>query len=948
MKHKSKKIALALVALFCIAPHRGVAIECIDLGQHTIIKVREAQLGAKSVIIGATYDGVVVALDYDGTLLWCREGDSATIIHDVWCDDITGDDIDEVLIASGDGYTYCIDGKRGELLWRFIPTPAPYQPPMYSVTIVKDRDAKQYVVCGSLDGSIYYLSTSGKLVKSVHSSKYSDLKGRIVKEVNIMAPDKIHYTNFLRPLPLPDGSDLLVIHANNNHMQGGGRIYLMEPLAESLYANFGDSKMGSEMGDLRVVDPDGDGKYELLYGASTLQDARFGRMVFEDRTYKNAVSQPSLVTGRYSGPAAYRVSLFLPYYKTESGDFDYVLFSSNSIFSYDASKPIEKDGYAERVVGKYTYFDYWNASEERLLVASSQDGGSCIYVIDTKDRDWMQSLANNEPRGKIAKIKDREIEVRKSLATFKKPTYQRDPVQVIGYEGAEFVEKCNLTNKAALELYQTVACKPQDIAWRSKIYGGTRSETQIDKRMKYVNTKEDIYEYYDVAYNKADGISFWGGHGNDPLFFAPEVLIEVVKRGAAKGKKTILVWPEMNSTGEEFDRIMENHIMPIAQAIKEYGGKISLRAKNIFYQGPIYTPTWSRILSGEFADTFIIAMEESTDKTQDLSFMGRMGLWMSGAVDGWAIRCTRDDSSFDRSRQFSSQRLANHFLRKTIYSLASGAKYIHNAYSMNPEHMSLVLELLDKEALYVPKREELLSISPVHLSVTDPTHEYLVEGENHKFVTMYSRDVEENEPMVFSHMSGTWLGASLTPWDFSTYASGVKDRRQNFVPSYPYGMVLITPVQEGVMADAGAPRGKLIDKLHPIYRNIMKEYITNGSEYLSKDGKERYAADKYYTQVAQDIEDGANKLPIVVRSTGGTQIGWVVAQVSSTHLRVTLVDGGSLNPNDGEVEIIFNGVTPKSITDILENSSYSARSGVKIDIPCGMFRFLDIELESKF
>ena len=193
------------------------------------------------------------------------------------------------------------------------------------------------------------------------------------------------------------------------------------------------------------------------------------------------------------------------------------------------------------------------------------------------------------------------------------------------------------------------------------------------------------------------------------------------------------------------------------------------------------------------------------------------------------------------------------------------------------------------------------------------------------------------------------MGGALTPWDYSTYASGVVDRRQNAIPNYPNGMVLITPVQEGAMARNDVPRGKLVDHLHPIYKNILKEYITDGVNYISADGKDTLRADEYYKQVEQDIKASAKQLPINVRSIDGKQLGWVVAQTSPTHLRLTLVDGGWLNPNNINVEVTFNTVNPIKVQDILSKEKLSVKDNkTTVIVPCGMFRFIDIELDGSF
>ena len=261
--------------------------------------------------------------------------------------------------------------------------------------------------------------------------------------------------------------------------------------------------------------------------------------------------------------------------------------------------------------------------------------------------------------------------------------------------------------------------------------------------------------------------------------------------------------------------------------------------------------------------------------------------------------------------------------------------------------MGLYLELIDKEALFVPQRNEIVSLSPVHLSITEPDERYLVESENHKWSVWYDKKTEENNPMVFSHMNASWLGGALTPWDFSRYASGVIDRRLNPIPSWPNGTVLITPIQNGPLADKNAVIGNMVDYLHPMYKDIMQEFITDGRDYISIDGKKRFKADEYYTTVEKAIKDGVNKLPVVVTNCNDAgQVGWVVAQVSPTHLRLTLVDGGFLNPRDQKVKVTFNGVEVVEMFDILDNTNYSigASNEVEVDVPCGMFRFIDIEI----
>ena len=197
--------------------------------------------------------------------------------------------------------------------------------------------------------------------------------------------------------------------------------------------------------------------------------------------------------------------------------------------------------------------------------------------------------------------------------------------------------------------------------------------------------------------------------------------------------------------------------------------------------------------------------------------------------------------------------------------------------------------------------------------------------------------------MVFSRMNGSWPSAPVTEWDFSRYAAGVKDRLLHFLPPYENGFVMITPPQRGVYASKNPVRGKLTDHLHPLYKNITKEYITDGKHYYSADGKKTYAADEYYKTIEADIKASATKLPLTVSG----EVAWVVAQTAPKHLRLTIIENGYINPNAQTATVSFHTVKPVKMTDLLSGEQFdtSAPSSVKVDILCGMFRFIDIELK---
>ena len=122
----------------------------------------------------------------------------------------------------------------------------------------------------------------------------------------------------------------------------------------------------------------------------------------------------------------------------------------------------------------------------------------------------------------------------------------------------------------------------------------------------------------------------------------------------------------------------------------------------------------------------------------------------------------------------------------------------------------------------------------------------------------------------------------------------------------------------------------------------MKEYITDGRHYYSADGKQQYAADEYYQVIEDDIKNSVSLMPLTVSG----DVAWVVAQSATNHLRLTLIDSGYINPHARTATVHFHKATPVKMVDVLEKTSFdiSDPTAISVDVPCGLFRFIDIEL----
>ncbi|MBE0393179.1 Lambda-carrageenase [Flavobacterium sp. PL0002] len=889
---------------------------------YTISKVRTAVKNGKSFIVGSSYEGTIVALRYDGKLIWENKL-SGFMNHDLWCEDITGDGIDEIFAANANGVLYCLNND-GTIKWQFKQNDAP----MYAVCVVSKNDIP-YIVCGGYDKNIYYLNADGTLKQTLTSSSYS--VNTTFGETT--APTRVHISNFLRKVKKADGTDMLAVLGTNNSMQVTGNMYLFDVLGTSVITPSVKINSGRPVGEMKVVSINGSSKI-LLGNSAHINDSGFLEFdPLNDGTPQHYYDISSI--SNKVGGFGYRVAQ--PEIIPNGAGYQYFVLFGNHIILLSPGQKIDN---AEILECSYSFNDMWkDPLTGNIILASSQSGGSDIHIIDPSKPDWKANYTSITSPGKIQKILDNTSALNSKMASFVKPSWERNPIEInLLYEN---------TIGLNTALYNTPIFVPQPSTfhaqdgdnWGRSSLTNLKYRDKRDGRRTYDWTEEQALSF--IYPNIAEtGIAYWGGHGNDPYMYSKQTSQKVIdETNSISGRKTVLIYPELEDSSADFQFVMNNLIYPLATYGKNKNLKLFIRSKNIFWQSSAYLPMWSRLLSGEFANVFVPAMEETTDKSMDLSLASRMGVWASGAVDSWGSRAVPDNASYDRMRQFSDQNLDNHFLRQLVYAAASGAQYYDNF--TKPE---LFAKLLANGALFVPLRSEIVSFSPVHLSMFKPDEHFHEEGSENKWLTNFDQSFEDANPFVFSRMNGSWPGAPLTDWDFSKFAAGMKERRLNFLPNYPNGMVLITPPQNGPKADLIAPRGLMKNNLHPLYKNILKEYYTDGRYYYSSDGVIKYNADTYYETVKSEIEAGAAKIPITV--TG--DVAWVVAQTSPKHLRLTLIDNGYINPNARVAHVKFNTVNPVKIQDILDGKQFfKTGSSVNIDIPCGLFRFIDVELTNE-
>lgn len=884
---------------------------------YTIMQVRTSKYQEETRLVGTSYKGTVVCFGYDGMKKWENKL-SGYMNHDIHCADIDSDGKDEVLAANADGSIYCMD-DNGSLLWKFRKNSAP----MNTVCVVSKGNTN-YIACGGFDKFLYYLSTDGQELKRINSTTY------VIDPQNDTYSG--HSMNFLRRIEI-GGEDVLVLHSALNTNWAQGSLYFFHPGESAPYKSFNITGNSSIVYGSFAWNKHRKDSTEIILGGNGLGSLGVAQALAEDeesRSFDMKIGKGDL------GPAGYRMSTIA--IVADGDSYLYYVHFGSRIYIVSPDPAVTS---AEILIGNYAFNGLCNDDENmKLILASAQSGGSCLHVIDYTDDSWKDRFRELEPPGKMAKILNNTADFRSKLMGFTKPAWERetnDLYVMVGGASEDVVADLTAINPDCPKFIDGADIYPHCEDWDRSALENEVYRDKRDERKTYDYTAEQVISTLTTAFNNADhGIQFWAGHGGDPMYYSLPTLQASIDNSG--GKVMIPVMAELESHDENFHWFMDYYMYPLADYIGPRNGMISVRNKHMFWQSGVYTPSWARLVAGEYPSAFVSSMEESNSKTMDMSVPGRMGLWASGAMDRWGTRFTRDNPCYDRLRQIAYQRVPNHALRMFVFNIAAGASVVHNT-NVNEEYTNVLWYMLAKGILYVPKREEIVSFNPVHLSMLDPDQLYLANN-GVKVTTVYDEAFEDANPLVFGRTTGAWPGAPVTEWDYSRYATGANERRMEFLPPHPNGMVLITPPTDG-----DSLRGEFTSHLHPIYQNILQEVYTDGRNYYSDaDKTTAYQADTYGPTIAQAVKDAAQKLPLTVEG----RVAWVTAQTDPLHLRLTLVDGGYVNPDDRTATITFHTANVKSITNLINNETIPVIGGqATVKVPCGLWTFLDIELNEE-
>lgn len=873
-----KKTALALVFIAISLITAGAAVKSFSTGGHTVYHLRPGTIDGQRVVISAAYDGTVLCHTHDGNLLWKANAGGHFPI-DMAVVDIDADGDDETLVATGGGVLYAVDND-GTSLWTFERTA-----PLFQVAATKLPGGEMVILTGGVDKVLYKLSPWGRLLQSLQMEKMI----RHLRVGNILG----------------DGHDHIAMATTNRGLNGRISLMLMDPV--DLQIKWTQNEVGTgRVFSMAILDLTGDGKEDILLGSG--RGAR-GRIIAFDQTgtmmFNSADDRiPNI---------PYQMNLLDPINLPEDA---YVMgHYANTLIRYNL------DGsFRDMVYGPYSFADgAYDPVTFTYFMGSAVSGGDGIYAIQLDDPDWQQSFEQIKPVGKMVQIERNFAQLERQVEKFKAPDYQPETrkasVVYLDHGPLDLPKRPEMQNvRFVAHIKPTQKFEHRDELWNRS----------LDHRFPYDKSADEIVAMASELEAEGQDFVMWTIHGH-AVYIAPYTFERVIE--AAPNHLKGFVFAEMERVDDHMQEVVEEIVHPLAEICRDKGLTITLRSKNIFWNGTVYVPYWRRVLlNDKFSDVFKPAVEDTNCRTGEISLSGRVGLWTSGCFDSWVCRTETDNANFDRMQEWGGHQVINHHLRHMMSRAMHGAETfivtIHNGPFADKLRRQMLpfYNMLEKGIVRIPERDELLSLSPVALGMRSPPSEtFLRHGINgHEY--RYPEDTHEH--MVFDRLDCYWATADLASHDFSRYALGLERRMCNFLPPAPYGLIPMIP-----------------DDVDLTGTRFEKKISTDG-RYFYDDVGRRYEAAEYQPVVEETLREAQAQLP--VRVTG--DVHWSVVRLDPTHVRVTLVDSGYLDPADRDATIILQHLDGVKSMDILSGEEMKLEEQtIDVTVPMGIFRIIDIE-----
>ncbi|WP_010136728.1 pyrrolo-quinoline quinone [Ochrovirga pacifica] len=856
----------------------------------TVRNAAVATVNNKEVLYVSSLSDGVGCYTLNGERLWSAKIETPAVIFEIEAADIDDDGNDDLLAASANGTIYCW-ASNGKLLWKFVSSPK-----VRFSEIALVNNGKLQVFAGGNDEYLYELNAQGKLVG----------KTKIQGVVR-----KIESGNFVNK----GKEDLFVMTYSHDKFRWDFMGILdadTKKIVRSLdYKKSKNKDLSKAMvTDLEIADLNKDGLSDILF----FGDVKWIPLVVGLDAHFNSITQYKGTRKDIQRYANTKGICLLPVK-------DEIVFQFGGVsHRIDLKgKLIEKLGTRYANEHEIVYSDFVLAPQsEQLITAGEVDGGNGVYTFNLKKSSWLST--NHRLEGTMAQVKENLDLLYQQILDFKMPSYQKKSdeswVMVTSKKIDSKVQKLK-GNKVEFVIQRA----PKESTDRAPLVAKIgKAALKKDKRGKYQDSRESIVNKAREYEKEGQHFTLWAGHGNDPFYIQIETLEQILQVAPTTCRG--FVYAEMDNVDDpRVQHFVREYVPRLAKAIRKNKNRAKLyfRYKNTFWGLTNKLPLWQELFfSNKYNDILAPASEDTSNRTQDINLTGRVGMFVAGYVDDFAMRLIDDNPTSWRPLSPGGQKSISPYLRQGVMMAAYGAKHgvvADNNFTEEPG-LNILFGLMKSGALPLVEREDILSIGSWHL--IKEVDEHLIHSiDSHHTLKQYKPTDTE---AVFSVTQMHWAGTDIPDHDYSKIALGVDYRWLNYMPIMPNGMVPIAPIEYA----------KELEK------NKIPYSVSNGSKGISN-GK-LVTAKTYMSEFKEILAKGKSQLPIVVNGAS-----WSAVRIDEHHVRVILVDPGYIEPKDRNVEITFNGKQPKSAIDILSKESIKIVKGkVSTKVLAGSLQFIDL------
>lgn len=891
---KRFSIALGALLLSPFAFSQSMTLDSDGLRHLAIGKTAQG-----SIRYAAELDGKLVAYTSEGKRLWQVETDAPAVVFDIEAADINGDQQDDLLAVSAQGAVYAWD-HQGKLLWRFAPEE---KVRLSEIAVVKNQHETK-VFTGGNNFVLYELSAKGQLLSQT----------KIPGVVRSLAAG--HFTS-------SDKQDLFVLTLKHDKY-GWGLLGIIDSDTKQVIHSVKDKdpklKTFSRLmvTDLDISDLDQDGRDDILLFATgkASKGSAAALQVFDHKMkMKFQYGVKNKVNQRYAHMQG--VSL-MPDHKQIVLQFGGLLHVVDT-----KAKAVGESGSGYAAKGEIIYNDLaFDSLNQELIGAGQIGGGNTLYAYSLAEKKWWQQ--QHKLAGRIAEVEANLQTLYEQVLNFKRPNYQAPATRPwVMLTSAEMnQEVANIQGAELIIAPQVPWTEKTDRAELIKAIG-KKHALKVDKRKKYNMTEAQLVAAAKKMEKQGKPFAIWTGHGTDPFIVTISAMEKILE--AAPTTCYGFIYAEMQKPSDPRNiHFAKEYIPRLAKALRKHGkAKLFFRYKNVFWAAAAHEQPWKEVfLSGKYSDVLVPSAEDTASRTQDLNFVGRVGMYLGHYVDDFAVRLVDDNPTSWRPLSPGGQISYSPYLRSAVLHASYGSRsgiVFSNKYSRG-QASNILFAMMKSELLPQVERENLLSINSWHL-IDDVDHKYVHSIENHHALASYT---EQDKDGIFSVAQMHWAGTSLPDYDYSKLALGLDYRWLNYLPPMPNGMVPVAPYDSH----------KMLQKQKTPY-SISDTKV--GKIATQQGALTKVPAAQYQAEFEKILQAGKATMPILVEGAS-----WSAIRLDKNHVRLILIDPGYINPKATEVTIRFNGHTPISATDILTKQGLKLGSSIKLTVPAGSMRFIDL------